>query len=113
MFMKPDADPAQSPAISAVTDQYELCERYRAPAPPERTMLATAGLAAREPITKNTAARSNPRRATPQRPTRLPYERESTSLIAPPDKLQATMASGGRVLYRALAFKSIPRTLAR
>ena len=27
IFINPDAEPAQSPAISAVTDQYELCER--------------------------------------------------------------------------------------
>src|SRR5689334_7837455 len=37
MFISPDTDPEDAPAISAVTDQNELCERYSAPAPPAST----------------------------------------------------------------------------
>src|ERR1017187_5669781 len=39
IFMMPETVPAEGPAISAVTDQKELCERYKAPAPHARTML--------------------------------------------------------------------------
>src|SRR5213080_3458811 len=40
MFMTPKTEPADAPAISELTDQNELCERYKAPAPPARNTLA-------------------------------------------------------------------------
>src|ERR1039458_7002748 len=33
IFITPETVPAEGPAISAVTDQKELCDRYKAPAP--------------------------------------------------------------------------------
>src|SRR5580704_1611958 len=33
IFITPDTDPAEAPAMSAVTDQNELCDRYSAPVP--------------------------------------------------------------------------------
>src|SRR5512146_492766 len=44
MFMKPETEPEDGPAMSAVTDQKELCERYKAPAPPASTTLASRAL---------------------------------------------------------------------
>ena len=44
IFMNPDTDPEDAPAMSAVTDQKELCERYNAPAPPASTTLASRAL---------------------------------------------------------------------
>jgi hypothetical protein len=44
IFMKPDTEPEDAPAMSAVTDQNELWERYRAPAPPASTTLASRAL---------------------------------------------------------------------
>ena len=53
--MKPETEPEEPEAISAVSDQNELCERYSAPAPPARTMLASPALCACEPNVRNTA----------------------------------------------------------
>ena len=39
-----EADPEDEPAMSAVTDQNELCARYKAPAPPAKTTLARRAL---------------------------------------------------------------------
>ena len=44
IFITPDTDPAEAPAMSAVTDQKELCDRYSAPAPPANTTLARRAL---------------------------------------------------------------------
>jgi hypothetical protein len=44
IFIKPETDPDDEPAISAVTDQKELCARYKAPAPPANTRLASRAL---------------------------------------------------------------------
>src|SRR5262249_32694571 len=43
MFMNPETDPEDGPARSAVTDQKELCARYRAPAPPRQCEAGDAG----------------------------------------------------------------------
>ena len=42
--MKPDTEPEDAPAMSAVTDQKELCDKYSAPAPPASTTLASRAL---------------------------------------------------------------------
>ena|SRR5579859_6254701 len=44
MFMNPETEPEDGPAKSAVTDQKELCARYKAPAPPASTTLASLAL---------------------------------------------------------------------
>ena len=44
IFITPEAEPADAPAMSAVTDQKELCERYSAPAPPASATLASRAL---------------------------------------------------------------------
>jgi hypothetical protein len=42
--MKPDTEPEEAPAMSAVTDQKELWDKYSAPAPPASTTLASRAL---------------------------------------------------------------------
>ena len=44
IFMKPETEPEEAPAISAVTDQKELWDKYSAPAPPASTTLASRAL---------------------------------------------------------------------
>src|SRR5664280_2604865 len=56
MFITPETDPAERPAMSAVTDQKQLVERYSAPAPPASTMLATRASCARIANTMKPAA---------------------------------------------------------
>ena len=43
-------------AMSAVTDQKELCAKYKAPAPPANTTLASRALSTSAPNARNTAA---------------------------------------------------------
>src|ERR1700685_2107624 len=64
--------PELRPAISAETDQNELCETYSAPAPPARMTPANCGLCTLEPSTRKTAVNKNATAASPQRPTRSP-----------------------------------------
>jgi len=42
--MKPDTEPEEVPAISAVTDQKELWDKYSAPAPAASTTLSSCAL---------------------------------------------------------------------
>jgi len=72
IFITPETDPAAAPAMSAVTDQNELCDRYSAPAPPANTTLARRALSTCVPRAIKTAASAMPATATPHRPTRLP-----------------------------------------
>src|SRR5207302_630160 len=95
MFITPETDPADAPAISELTDQNELCERYSAPAPPARTILARRASLAWLPMARNTALNSMPADATPHRPARLPTVRVSLSLIQPPHKEPIAMAKNG------------------
>src|SRR6185312_3863735 len=41
IFMTPETEPAERPPMSELTDQNALCAKYRAPAPPARTTLAS------------------------------------------------------------------------
>src|SRR6266850_5271096 len=91
MFMKPETEPEDPAAISAVTDQKELCERYRAPAPPARTTLAKRALCTCEPNARKTAVSKSANTAMPHLPIRLPYSLVSLSLIAPPSGLHAAI----------------------
>src|SRR6266436_2451990 len=110
MFIKPDTEPEDPEAISAVTDQNELCERYSAPAPPARTTLASRALCTCEPNVRKTAVKRSPKTAMPARPIRFPYKRVSLSLIAPPSGLHAAMDRQRSVVHDPLAFSSKPRT---
>src|ERR1017187_10107337 len=49
IFITPETVPAEGPAMSAVTDQKELWERYKAPAPAASTMLASRASATSVP----------------------------------------------------------------
>src|SRR5467141_4395958 len=98
MFMKPDTEPEDPEAISAVTDQNELCERYSAPAPPARTTLASQALCTCEPKVRKTAVKRSPKTAMPPLPIRFPYSRVSLSLIAPPSGLHQAMVRKSTVV---------------
>src|SRR5689334_1099148 len=95
MFISPDTEPAELPPISELTDQNILCERYSAPAPPARTILAMRASSARGPTAMKTAARAILKAATLQRPKRLPYSLDTLSLIAPPSGEQIAIAMNG------------------
>src|SRR6266550_3590977 len=111
--MKPETEPEEPEAISAVSDQKELCERYSAPAPPARTTLANPALCTWEPNVRKTAVNRSAKTAMPHRPTRFPCNFVSLSLIAPPSGLHAAIERKSNVVYDALAFKFNPRTLAK
>src|SRR6267378_6506905 len=98
MFMKPDTEPEEPEAISAVTDQKELWERYSAPAPPARTILARRALCTCEPNARKMAVSESANTAMPHLPMRLPYNLVSLSLIAPPSGLQAAMVRNRSVV---------------
>src|SRR5581483_4374461 len=110
MFMSPETVPAEGPAMSAVTDQYELCDRYNAPAPPASTMLASFALSTCVPSATKTAARPMPTAASPHRPIRLPYAFINRSLRKPPASEPPAIAMKGSIEYTALALRSRPRT---
>src|SRR5215469_8222878 len=97
MFMKPESEPEDFPPRSAETAQNELCERYREPAPPARTKLATRVSWAPEPKTRKAAVRAKPRTAILHRPKREPKRLVTVSLMAPPKGLQTAMARNGSV----------------
>src|ERR1700730_5912018 len=97
MIMNPETDPENPPAISAQTDQKELCERYSAPAPPASTTLAKRALCTLEPKARNTPASPSPIKATPHRPMRLPARRVSQTLTSPPRGQHAAIARKGSV----------------
>ncbi len=95
MFMKPDTEPAEDPAISAVTDQKELCDKYSAPAPPASTMLATRAPSTCEPKAMKMPATTIANAASAQRPIRGPRHLVSRSLIVPPRRQQTSIARKG------------------
>src|SRR5215469_1476436 len=97
IFMKPESEPEDFPPRSAETAQNELCERYREPAPPARTKLATRASCAAEPKTRKVAVRVKPRTAMLHRPSREPQCLVTVSLIAPPKGLETAIARKGRV----------------
>jgi len=70
MFMNPDTEPENDPPMSALTDQKELCDKYKAPAPPASTTLASRALSTFEPNARKTAASAIANAATPHLPTR-------------------------------------------
>src|SRR5689334_5456779 len=109
--MSPETEPAERPPISELTDQNALCERYKAPAPPASTMLASRASATWVPSATKIAARIIAPQAERQRPTRLPYRCVMRSLTHPPSEQQSAMAANGSMEYPALAFKFNPRTL--
>src|SRR5207248_4218489 len=92
IFIKPETEPEEGPAISAVTDQKELCARYNAPAPPAKTMLARRALSTSEPRARKMAAIMMTTAAKMQRPTRGPRQRVKRSLINPPIAQPAAIA---------------------
>src|SRR5579875_2128195 len=55
MFMNPETEPAELLPISAEIAQNELCDRYKDPAPPAKTMLATLASATTQPAATKTA----------------------------------------------------------
>src|SRR5215831_1664942 len=97
MFMNPETDPAEPPAISAVTDQKELWDRYKAPAPPANTMLANRTSSARAPDAMKTPAITIEAAARKHRPTRGPRHLVSRSLIVPPRRQQTSIARNGNM----------------
>ena len=97
IFIKPETDPEELPAMSAVTDQKELCERYNAPAPPANTTLANRALWTSAPNTRNAPAVAMAAAARYQRPIRGPYMRVNRSLSVPPNGQQAAMARNGSI----------------
>jgi hypothetical protein len=95
MFISPDAVPAERPAMSAVTAQYALWDRYSAPAPPAKTMLASLALYTWVAKAMNTADKARPNTATPQRPARRPLRLVRISAIHPPRGEQLAIARKG------------------
>src|SRR5665213_1240708 len=110
MLIMLENGPELIPAISIATDQKELCERYRAPAPPARINPAAAGLLAREPSRRNAAVRQSALDASQQRPARRLQRRDSQSLSTPPARQHTVMQRNGNIAYRALAFRFTART---
>src|SRR5258706_384972 len=92
MFMKPDTEPENDPPMSALTDQKELCDKYKAPAPPANTTLARRALSTLEPNARKTAASAIANAATPHLPTRRPALRVSMSLRTPPSGHEIAIA---------------------
>src|SRR4051795_3679453 len=113
MFITPETDPEERPAMSAVTDQNELCDRYSAPAPPARTTLASRVLATSDPVARKTAVSSIAMAPRPLRPTRALIRDVSASFISPPMGHVTAIARKGRDAYHPLAFRLSPRTSAR
>src|SRR5215471_12898849 len=98
MFISPETDPDDAPAISAVTDQNELCDRYNAPAPPARTTLASLALSTCDPRARNTPASAIANAARTQRPTRGPFHFVSRSFSVPPSKQAINIAINGSIV---------------
>jgi hypothetical protein len=97
MFMNPDTEPENEPPMSALIDQKELCDKYKAPAPPASTTLASRALSTLEPNARKTAASAIAKQATPHLPTRRPALRVSMSLTSPPSGQEIAMARKGSV----------------
>src|ERR1700719_228 len=97
MFMNPDTEPENEPPMSALTDQNELCDKYKAPAPPARTTLASRALSTLEPNARKMPASAMAKAATPHRPIRRPAVRVSMSLMTPPSGQEMAMARKGSV----------------
>src|SRR5271157_400180 len=95
MFMNPETDPADVPAISEVTDQNELCDRYSAPAPPARIRLAKRVSRAYVLVAIKIVHSAMLAAATQQRPTRLFTRSVTKSLIHPPSGEQTAIARNG------------------
>src|SRR5271165_2889486 len=95
MFIKPETDPQDEPAISAVTDQKELWARYKAPAPPASTTLARRAPRTCDPQAMKTAANAIAKAARPHRPSRAPCHLVSRSLMVPPRRQHASIARKG------------------
>src|SRR6266404_7443360 len=106
MFMNPDTEPENEPPMSALTDQKELCDKYKAPAPPASTTLASRALSTLEPNARKTTASAIAKEATPHLPTRRPAPRVSMSLRSPPSGQEIAMAKIGRahVELQSLAY---------
>src|ERR1035438_6488892 len=98
MFIVPDTAPAERFPISALTDQKELCDRYNMPAPPDSTRLANCALATCAPSAIKSAANPMAAEANKHRPTRLPYDRVSSSLIQPPSVDPTAIAMKGSIV---------------
>src|SRR5580700_5653152 len=113
MFIKPETDPEEEPAISAVTDQKELWDKYRAPAPPARTTLARRAPRTCDPQAMKIAARIMDTAATPHRPSLAPCDLVRRSLIVPPSRQHTSIARKGSIEKKALDLRSSPRTFAR
>src|SRR5262249_17715074 len=97
VFMNPDTEPEDFPPRSAVSAQNEPCARYRDPAPPASTKLATRASWAADPARTNSAVSTKPATGAAQRPMRGPSRRVIQSETAPPAGLQTAMARKGRV----------------
>src|SRR6476620_1403948 len=95
MFMTPETEPAEVPAISELTDQNELCERYKAPAPPARNTLAIRASATWLPHTRKKAQSSMATQARTHRPILCPAVVMSRSLTHPPTIEQMAIAING------------------
>src|ERR1700758_3558773 len=105
--------PEDRPARSTETDQNELCDRYRAPAPAARMTPAAAALRACEPRTRKTAVAASASPANPHRPARSPHRPAIQSLSAPPTRQQDVMERKGNIVKTALVLRFKPRTCAR
>src|ERR1041385_4642270 len=97
MFMKPDMEPENRPPISAVIAQYELCDKYMAPAPPARITLADGALFTVEPNARKMAVSAIPTIATPHRPARRLIFFVKLSAINPPTAQPIAIARNGKV----------------
>src|SRR3954451_1305127 len=106
-------NPEDRPARSTETDQNELCDRYRAPAPAARMTPAAAALCACEPRTSKAAVAASASAAKPQRPAGSPQRAEIQSLSAPPARQQIVIERKGNIVKTALVLRFKPRTCAR
>src|ERR1039458_1056943 len=113
IFITPETDPAEGPAMPAVTDQKELWERYTEPAPPASTMVARRASCASIPSAMNRAASPSPATAIPQTPARFPYRFVRPSLIQPPSGAQVAIATNGSIAKKELDLRSRPRSVLR
>src|SRR5579862_3424557 len=97
MFIKPETVPEDGPAMSAVSDQKELCDRYNAPAPPASTTLASLALLTREPKARKIPASAMANAASAQRPTRAPFHFVRRSFKTPPSRHAINIAVNGSI----------------
>jgi hypothetical protein len=70
IFIVPETMPEYSPAKSAVTDQKQLWDKYKAPAPHAKTMLAVCALCVLDPARRSTAVNARANAGRKHRPTR-------------------------------------------